>query len=94
MSNEITIDTNCLPDFRCEELENGIVSTSGQPSIRIDISAIPDSDIQVGCAVLASSIRLALRDPEKCKDYERWKAERTAKTTRKKEGSERVYTNP
>lgn len=55
------------------------------PTVRIDFSAIPDSDIQVGCAVLASSIRLALRDPEKRKDYERWKAERAAKAAQRKE---------
>lgn len=56
-----------------------------QATVRIDFSAIPDSDIQVGCAVLASSIRLALRDPEKRKDYERWKAERAAKSAQRKE---------
>lgn len=52
-----------------------------QKTVRIDFSAIPGSDIQVGCAVLASSIRLALRDPEKRKDYESWKAERAGQAS-------------
>lgn len=90
MSNKITIETNCLPNFQCEEFGSGIVPASGQPPVRIDISAIPDSDFEVACAVLASSIRLALRNPEKRKDYERWRAERTAKATGKKERSGRV----
>ncbi len=46
--------------------------------VRIDFSAIPASDIQIGCSVLAASIRRALRDPEKHADFERWKTERAA----------------
>lgn len=59
-----------------------------EQTVHIDFSAIPDSDIQIGCAVLASSIRLALRDPEKRKAFERWKAEkekRAADAARRKE---------
>ena len=41
-----------------------------QKTVRIDFPAIPDSDIQV-----------ALRDPEKRKDYERWKAERAGQAS-------------
>ncbi len=37
---------------------------------------IPDYVFEMACSVLNKSIRYALRDPEKRKDYERWKAER------------------
>ncbi len=51
-----------------------------QESVHIDVSSIPDSIIDAGCRVLNASIRRALRDPEKRKDFERWKAERAAKS--------------
>lgn len=55
----------------------------GQEPIHIDFSLIPESVIEVGCSVLASSIRRALRDPEKRKECERWKAEMAAKEAKK-----------
>lgn len=44
--------------------------------VRIDPALIPDSEYDVACSVLARSIRLALADEEKRKDFERWKAAR------------------
>jgi len=55
----------------------------GQEPVHIDFSLIPESVIEEGCAVLASSIRRALRDPEKRKECERWKAERAARDAEK-----------
>lgn len=43
---------------------------------KIDPRAIPKEDYQTACAVLASSIRLALKDPEKRAEYEAWKRRR------------------
>lgn len=45
-------------------------------TVRIDASLIPDSEYEVACSVLASSIRLALMDEAKRKDFELWKAKR------------------
>lgn len=90
MPNKATIDTNCIPDSRYEEFASGMMSTSEQSTVHIDISQIPDCVFEVACPILNSAIRRALRDPEKRKDYERWKAERTAKATSKKERSGRV----
>lgn len=47
-----------------------------QGTVHIDIAAISESEYEVACFVLASSIRLALLDEEKRKDFERWKASR------------------
>lgn len=43
--------------------------------IVIDPHDISDKDYQIACRVLASSIRLALKDPEKRAEYEAWKRE-------------------
>lgn len=45
-------------------------------AVTIDPKAIPKEDIQTACAVLASSIRLALKDPAKRAEYETWKREK------------------
>jgi hypothetical protein len=58
---------------------------SEEETVHIDVKAIPDGIWDLGCSVLASSIRRALRDPEKRRDYERWKAERAAKAAQEKE---------
>ena len=43
---------------------------------RVDVKAIPDYVFEEACSILNTAIRRALRDPEKKKDYENWKAER------------------
>ena len=45
----------------------------------INPKEIPDYAYEQACFVLASSIRLALSDPEKRADFERWKREREEK---------------
>lgn len=50
--------------------------TGTAQGVRIDPSLIPDSEYDVACSVLAKSIRLALADEEKRKEFERWKAAR------------------
>lgn len=45
----------------------------------IDPKQLPDYVFEQACFVLASSIRLALSDPEKRADFERWKREREEK---------------
>lgn len=54
--------------------------------ITIDPADIPDEVYTIGCRVLASSIRLALSNPEKRADFERWKAARKAAEKRPKGG--------
>lgn len=52
---------------------------AGAPTLAtIDPGAVPDEEYTTACRVLASSIRLALSDPEKRADFERWKAAREA----------------
>lgn len=44
-------------------------------TVRIDPSKVPAADWEIACRVLQNSIRLALADPEKRADYERWERE-------------------
>lgn len=55
--------------LRKQEQEGTMATTA----VTIDPKAIPKEDIQTACAVLASSIRLALKDPAKRAEYEAWK---------------------
>jgi len=50
--------------------------SAGRAQARIDPTLVPDGEYEVACSVLASSIRLALMNPELRKDYEDWKAAR------------------
>lgn len=50
--------------------------TGTAQGVRIDPALIPDSEYDVACSILAKSIRLALADEEKRKEFERWKAAR------------------
>ena len=45
-------------------------------TVKIEPSLIPAEEYQTACAILASSIRLALSDPAKRKEYEEWKQRR------------------
>lgn len=47
----------------------------------IDPKKVPAEEWETACAVLASSIRLALSDPAKRAEYEAWKARRCASAT-------------
>lgn len=49
-------------------------------TITIDPKAIPKEEYQTACSILASSIRLALKDPEKRAEYEEWKRKKEART--------------
>jgi hypothetical protein len=51
--------------------------------VTIDPRLVPDGEWQTACSILAASIRLALADPAKREDYERWKAERRARDGQK-----------
>ena len=51
------------------------IELTDQPA-RIDPDKIPDVDYELGCRVLAASIKRILADPVKRAQYEEWKAER------------------
>ncbi|HIU09818.1 MAG TPA: hypothetical protein IAB00_00975 [Candidatus Avidehalobacter gallistercoris] len=55
-------------------------------TVRIDPSKVPAADWEIACRVLQNSIRLALADPEKRADYERWKREQEQEQEKTKEG--------
>ncbi len=50
----------------------------------IHIEALPDHVFDTACLILAPSIRLALHDPEKRKDYEKWIVKRELSVLPKK----------
>lgn len=53
---------------------------------QIDVKSIPDYVFEEACPILDAAIRRALRDPEKKKDYNNWKAEREQADLSKKIG--------
>lgn len=61
------------------------MSTSDQVPVRIIPSSIPDSEYDCACAVLASSIRLALMNEDNRMDFDAWKAKRAAQAASKSE---------
>ena len=50
--------------------------TGGQETVRISPDLIPAADYDVGCRVLAASIRHALADPVLRAQYEEWKRQK------------------
>lgn len=52
------------------------MDTATTETVKINPKLIPAEEYQTACAVLASSIRLALADPAKRAEYEAWKRRR------------------
>lgn len=54
------------------------IASTTTAKVVIEPRSVPAEDYQTACSVLASSIRLALADPEKRAEYEAWKKRRNA----------------
>ena len=52
------------------------MTDANEPRISINPADVPDRAFQAACPVLEASIKLALSDPEKRRDFEQWKKNR------------------
>ena len=48
------------------------MTNTAEQSVVIDVGSIPDTEIFVGCSIIAASIKNLFRDPDIKAEYEAW----------------------